>query len=114
MLAQVKIGTAMDAFNLFKAEWKLKFDIKSGISIMGQLGMLVEAVFFRRGTQSQVPLQAGLLPVLKPFFLRTRANKELHLHLLKLAHTDNELACNNLVPESFTDLRDTKRDLHTA
>ena len=38
----------------------------------------------------------------------------LYIHLLKLTHTEDELACNDFVTESLTDLCDTERNLHPA
>src|ERR1700749_3658665 len=52
--------------------------------------------------------------MLKPFFLRAGANEKLHLHLLKLAHADNELPGYHLVPESLAYLRNAKRYFHPA
>ena len=52
--------------------------------------------------------------MLEPLQLRTRTNEELHLHLLKLAHTEDKLTRYNLITEGLTDLCDTERYLHTA
>src|SRR6478609_2818752 len=57
-----------------------------------------------------MPFQPFFFPVFIPFFLCTRTNKELHFHLLKLAHTENKLAGYNLIPERFTNLCNTKRN----
>ena len=52
--------------------------------------------------------------MLEPFHLCAWLAEELHLHLLKLTHTEDELTCNDLVTECLTDLSDTERDAHTA
>ena len=51
---------------------------------------------------------------MKPLHLCTWLAEELHLHLLELTHTEYELAGNNLVTESLTNLADTEWQLHTA
>src|SRR3954447_2022358 len=61
-----------------------------------------------------MPLEAGLLPVFIPFFLCAGTDKELHFHLLKLAHTEDKLAGYNLVAECLTNLGDTKGYLHAC
>ena len=61
-----------------------------------------------------MPFQASLFPFLEPLHLLARTNEELHLHLLELAHTEDELTGNDLVTERLTDLGDTERYFHTA
>jgi len=61
-----------------------------------------------------MPFQTNFFPFGEPLQLSTRFYEELHLHLFKLTHTENELAGYNLVTESFTNLSDTERNLHTA
>ncbi|MPN45786.1 hypothetical protein SDC9_193358 [bioreactor metagenome] len=40
--------------------------------------------------------------------------KKLHFHLLELPDAEDELTGYNLVAESFTNLGDTERNLHTT
>ena len=61
-----------------------------------------------------MPLQTLLFPVLEPLQLGSGTYEELHLHLLEFAHTEDELAGDNLVAESFADLCDAERYLHAA
>src|SRR6476661_6551001 len=61
-----------------------------------------------------MPVQSCFLPIFKPFFLCTGANKELHFHLFKFSHAKNKLPCNNFIPECFTNLRNTKRNFHAC
>src|SRR5690606_36766968 len=44
--------------------------------------------------------------------LRAGADKELHLHLLKLPHTEDKLPGNDFISKGFSDLSDTKSHLH--
>ena len=46
-----------------------------------------------------------------PLLVRPRFDEELHLHLLELAHPEDEVPRRDLVPEGFADLRDPERDL---
>lgn len=59
-------------------------------------------------------MQDVLLPVFKPLHLCSRLAEELHFHLLELTHTEDKLACNNLIAESLSYLADTKWQLHTT
>ena len=113
MLREVEIRTAMNAFNLLKAKWHLEFNIRSCIGIMSQFLVIMEAIFLIAQTECFVPFQAEFTPMIKPFKFRTGLNEKLHLHLLKLAHAEYKLACNNLISECFTNLSNTKRQLHT-
>ena len=49
-----------------------------------------------------------------PLLVRPRLDEELHLHLLELAHAEDEVPGGDLVPEGLPDLRDPERDLATC
>ena len=76
--------------------------------------MVVETIVLSTEAQSLMPLHARLFPLGEPLQLRARLYEELHLHLLELPHTEDELTGHDLVAESLTDLGDTERNLHTA
>ena len=76
--------------------------------------MIVKPVFVLRDAQTEVPLHAGVLPVLVPFLLGPGADKKLHFHLFELPHPEDKLPGNDLIPEGFADLGDTEGDLHPA
>ena len=61
-----------------------------------------------------MPFEALCLPEFKPLHFGARLAEELHLHLLELPHTEDELPGNHLVTESFADLGDTEGDFHAA
>ena len=61
-----------------------------------------------------MPGHSQLLPLVEPLHFGAGFNEKLHLHLFKLTHTEDELTCNDLVSEGFTNLGDTKRQLHTS
>ena len=104
----------MYALNLLETEWHVELDVGGSISIVSQLIMIMEAIVFCSEAEILMPLHAGLFPFSKPIELSTRLNEELHLHLLKLAHTENELSCHDFVTECLTNLRDTERNLHAS
>ena len=114
MTAQVEVGTAVNTLYLLEPKRHQELDIGCGIGVVRQLIMVVEAVFLVTQAQCLMPFQAELFPVLEPFQLLTRTNEELHLHLLELAHTEDELTSDNLVAECLTNLRNSERNLHTA
>ena len=114
MLRQVVVGTAVNAFHLFEAEGHTELDVGSGVGIVCQLLMVVETIVLVAHAQGLVPLQAMLLPVVEPLHLRSGLAEELHLHLLKLTHTEHELACHNLVSEGLSYLRYAEGQLHAA
>jgi len=114
MLRQVEVRTTVNTFHFLEAERHQEFDIRSSIGIVSQLVMVVIAIMIIAEAQCLMPFQTGLFPSLEPVEFSTRFYKELHLHLLKLTHTEDELACNDFVTESLTDLCDTERNLHTT
>ncbi len=104
----------MNTFNLLESEGELKFYVGCSIRIMSQLCMVVKAVVFITKTECSEPFDPYLFPVPEPFKFGAGGDKVLHLHLFEFPHPENELACNNLIPESFSDLGNTKRDLHSS
>ena len=52
--------------------------------------------------------------MVEPIEFGARPYKELHLHLLELAHAEDELAGYNLVAEGFAYLSDAEGDFHAA
>ena len=104
----------MDAFNLLEAERHEELYVGCRIGVVSQLLVVVIAVVVVAKAQGFVPLKACLLPLLEPLQLGAGLHEELHLHLLELAHTEDELAGHDFVAESFTNLCDAERNLHAA
>src|SRR4051812_10239079 len=102
----------MYTFHFLKSNWKFILNVTCGISIKRQFCMIVKTIFFCRNTKALVPVEPFLFPVFVPFFLCAGTYKELHFHLLKFAHAKNKLPGHNFIPECFTNLCNTKRDLH--
>ena len=114
MLREVEVGAAVDAFHLLEAEGHVELDVGGGVGIVGQLVVVVEAVVLCAEAQVLMPLHAGLLPLGEPLELGAGLDEELHLHLLELAHAEDELAGHNLVAEGLTYLCDAEGQLHAA
>src|SRR5512140_2977016 len=114
MLFQVIIRPGMNSLNFFKAERESVFDVSCRICIMSELNMVVKTVILISEAKGFMPIHPYLFPVPEPFKFCPGPDKKLHLHLLKLPHPENELPRYNFISESFTDLCDSKRDLHPS
>src|SRR5450759_3871308 len=102
----------MYSFNLLKSERKFKFYIGGSICLMGKLGMVVKTVILTSETECLMPFHPYRFPFFKPFQLTTGLHKELHLHLFKLPHPEDELPGNYFITECFTYLCNPKGYLH--
>ena len=114
MVAKVEIGARMDSLHLFESERKFVFDVGRGIGIVGQLVVVVETVVLVAETERAVPTHARRLPLFEPLEFLAGTHEKLHLHLLELAHTKNELPSDDLVAERLADLCDPERNFHPA
>ena len=81
---------------------------------MRQFIVIVITVVIIAKTKGLMPLQTDLFPFLEPIQLSARFYEKLHLHLLKLTHTENELTGHNFITECLTDLCNTERNFHTT
>ena len=75
--------------------------------------MVVITVVFIAHAKGLMPCQTRLFPVVKPLHFGAGLAEKLHLHLLKLAHTEYKLAGHNFVTEGLSNLCDTERQLLT-
>ena len=114
VVPQVEVRAAVDALELLEAEREVELDVGGGVGVVGQLLMVVEAVVLRAHAEVHMPLHAGFLPLGEPVELCAGLDEELHLHLLELAHAENELPGHDLVTEGLADLRNAERNLHAA
>src|SRR5947209_11613829 len=62
--------------------------------------------------QPFVPLEAFLLPVVKPLLHLAGMHEELQIPLLELALAEQEVPRSYLIAEGLPDLTDTKGNLH--
>ena len=67
--------------------------------------------FSSRSPRSTYQFQPLLQPVLVPLLVGPGLDEELHLHLLELTGTEDEVARRDLVAERLADLRDAERRL---
>ena len=104
----------MDTFYFLEAERHLKLNITGSVSIVSELLVVVEAIVFSTKTECLVPSHTRFLPLAEPFEFSAWFHEELHLHLFKFAHAEDELASYDFITESFTDLCNTERNLHAT
>ena len=104
----------MDTFHLLEAERHLEFHVGGSVGIVSQLVVVVETVVLSTKTECLMPCHATLLPFLKPSQFCARLHEELHLHLLKLPHAEDELTRHNLVAERLANLGNAERHLHAS
>ena len=104
----------MDPLKLLPAEWEAVLHVDGALGVVGQLvwGMLAHAQTLRRNAVRLVPLESAWQPL---FECRggglIGAHEHLELHLLKLAHAEDEVSWADLVAERLADLGDAERDL---
>ncbi len=114
MVTEVEVCTRMYSLKLLESEREPELDVSRSIRIVCKLVMVMEPVIPVSHSEGLVPCHTVLLPFCEPVKLSTRLDEELHLHLLELPHAENELACNNLVPERLAYLRYSERNLHAS
>ena len=76
--------------------------------------MLEEPEVFGVDAEIYVPVVALVDPVVVPGFVFSGLDEKLHLHLLKLAGSKDEVARRDFVAKAFTHLADAKRWLHAC
>ena len=113
VLGQVVVGAVGDAPQLAPAEGEEVFKVGGRLGIEAQLLLLVVAQteVFGLDMERIEEVAAEAAPVVEPFKVGAGLAEELKLHLLKLAHAENEVAGRDLVAEGFADLRHAERDL---
>ena len=94
----------------FHPERELVLDVLGGVGVVGQLLVLVPPQFFGADTEPDVPRHPLLRPLGVGPLLLAGLDEVLHLHLLELAHPEDELARHDLIPERLADLGDAERD----
>ena len=114
MARQVEVAAVVDALELLPAEREAVLDVDGLLRVVGQLvrGVLAQPQPRRGHAEALVPRQ----PAREPFLEGGRggllgADEVLHLHLLELAHPEDEVAGRDLVAERLPDLGDPEREL---
>src|SRR5439155_16716855 len=114
MRPEVEVAAVVDALQLLPAEREAVLDVDRLLGVMGELvlGMLPEPETRRRDAVSLVPGAPLGQPLLEGGRRGLPGPDEvLHLHLLELAHPEDEVARADLVPEALADLGDAERQL---
>src|SRR5258705_3463998 len=73
--------------------------------------MLAETNIFLANAVSGVPGKALVDRLLMPFFIRSRQDKELDLHLLEFPGAECKIAWRDLITKRLADLRNAERQL---
>ena len=109
--AEVEIGAVGDAFEFFEAVGKAVHHVHRRLGVVRQfLGRhFVEAQVVLVDPLLAPPCQALGHPALVPCLVAAWGHEELQLHLLELAHPEDEVARRDLVAERLADLRDAER-----
>src|SRR5262249_37933008 len=111
--AEVEVAAVRDPLELGPPERERVLDVDARLRVVRQLVGAVRPET-EPGTcdpESDVPLQALVLPVVEPALIVTRTNEELELHLLELACAEEEVSGRDLVAEGAPDLSDAERQL---
>src|SRR5438105_3688847 len=110
---QVVVGAVMDTFELVPAKWERELDVRRRRGVMRALviGVIAEPHLLFRDALLYMPREARFLPLVVEARSIGRAREVLHLHLLELARSEDEVAGGDLVAERLADLRDPEREL---
>ena len=113
VLRQVVIRPVRHAPQFAPAKGEQELKVCGRFGIEGQLLRLMvpqpQALF--PDAQAQQPVFAEGTPVVEPLQILTGLAEEFQFHLLKLPHTEDEVAGGNLIPEALADLGDARRKL---
>ena len=112
--AEVEVAPIVDPLQLLPAEREAVLDVDRLLGVVGQLvrGVLAQAEPLGRHAVALVPGPSLRQPLLeRRGGGRLRPDEVLHLHLLELAHPEDEVARADLVAERLADLGDPERQL---
>src|SRR5262249_11863154 len=111
VLGEVEVTAVGDPLELGPADREQVLDVAGARRVVAQLVGVVGAQLEVVGAYAEldVPVKALLEPVLEPLLSLGGRDEVLHLHLLELARTEDEVAGRDLVAKRLADLRDSKR-----
>ena len=106
VLSEVVVRAVGDAPQLSPAEGEEELEVRGGFGVEAQLlrAMVTQAEFLVVKAEPEQPLVAELAPIGEPFEVCAGLAEKLQLHLLELAHAEDEVAGRDLVAEGFADL----------
>ena len=111
---QVEVAAVVDPLELLPAEREAVFDVDRLLGVVGQLvgRVLAQPQALGRDAVALVPGAPVRQPRLERLGgLGLGTDEVLHLHLLELAHPEDEVARADLVAERLADLGDPERQL---
>src|SRR5215213_7873532 len=116
MRGQVKIravGNTLEFTPRIALEAELVLDVDRAVRVVRQLvlRMLEQPQVVTVYAQIDIPLQPFVDPILVPLGGARRLDEELHLHLLELTRTEDEVARRDLVAEALAGLSNSERRL---
>ena len=113
MAAEVPVATVVDALELLPAEREAVLDVDRLLGVVRQLvrRVLTEAEALLGHAVVGVPRPAAREPLLEDARRVTGRDEVLHLHLLELAHPEDEVAGRDLVAKALADLGDAEGQL---
>src|SRR5439155_5359456 len=113
VLGEIEVAPVGDALELLPPDRIEVLDVARPARVVRALGLVVlaDAQLAAAEAEVEVPLEPLLDPVPVPLLGLVRRHEVLHLHLLELAHAEEEVARGDLVAERLTDLRDAERRL---
>jgi hypothetical protein len=110
VLGEVVVAAVRDALELRPADRVEVFDVARAARVVRALlgGVLANPEPAFAQAVSEVPAHPLVDPVAPPALRVPRRDEVLHLHLLELAHPEEEVAGRDLVAERLTHLRDAE------
>ena len=110
---QVEVRSVGDAFEFLHAVGEAVHDIHGGLRVVRQFVVrdVEELQVVAVDPLPFPPAQAFVHPALVPILVVAGGDEELELHLLELAHPEDEVARRDLVAERLADLCDAERKL---
>ena len=113
MAAQIIVRAVSYAPEFAPSEGEEELKVCGRLGIEGELFrlMVTQAQAFFLDAQAEQPVTAEGTPVVEPFEVFAGLAEEFKFHLLKLTHTENEVAGRDLVAEGLADLCNTSGEL---
>ena len=113
MLREVVVRAVGNAPELAPAEREEELEVRRCLGVEAQLlGIVVaQAEVLVLQADGEQPVVAERAPVVEPLKVGARLAEEFELHLLELAHAEDEVARRDLVAEGLADLADAEREL---
>src|SRR5579872_7261611 len=103
MCTEVEVAAVGDPFELGPADRVKVLEVAGRTRVVRELRGLVRphAQVAWPQAEPEMPVEARLDPVAVPLVGLRRRHEELHLHLLELAHAEEEVARGDLVAETL-------------